>query len=75
MWVRCTFLSGIRRLFIIRIRAIADLCKLPKRDRLNVISEGLLHIIENSEAIESSACILAQHEGKRGYIVYAHLDK
>ena len=52
-----------------RIRAIADLCKLPKRDRLDVISEGLLHIIENFEAIESSACILAQHDSKRGYIV------
>ena len=52
-----------------RIRAIADLCKLSQRDRLNVISEGLLHVIENSEAIESSACILAQHDSKRGYIV------
>jgi len=36
---------------------------------LNVISEGLLHIIENSEAIESSASILAQHDSKRGYMV------
>ena len=52
-----------------RIRAITDLCKLPQRDRLNVISEGLLHIIENSEAIESSASILAQHDSKRGYMV------
>ena len=52
-----------------RIKAIADLCKLPQRDRLNVISEGLLHVIENSKAIESSACLLAQHDSKRGYIV------
>jgi len=52
-----------------RIRAIADLCSLPRRDRLDVISEGLLCIIENSEAIESSARILAQHDSKRGYIV------
>jgi len=58
-----------------RTRAIADLCKLPQRDRLNVINEGLLHIIENFETIESSACILTQHEGKRGYMVYAHLNK
>jgi len=52
-----------------RIRAIADLCKLPQRDRLDVISEGLSHIMGNSEAIESSACILTLHDSKRGYIV------